>query len=130
MIICLIHAADNSEDGNLPSENIPDSHLMVKIPSEEVDATGPQETAEGKSEDLRRSTDTKAVRRNKWKPEEIKILIKKRSEMDEKFRRVKARMVLWEEISADLLAHGVDRSPAQCKSLWSSLVQKYEVSDN
>ncbi|CAA6668305.1 unnamed protein product [Spirodela intermedia] len=68
-----------------------------------------------------------AAKRNKWKPEEIKKLIEKRSELDDRFRAVKARMVLWEEISANLLQRGVDRSPGQCKSLWSSLVQKYEV---
>lgn len=36
-------------------------------------------------------------------------------------------MALWEEISENLLANGITRSPGQCKSLWTSLVQKYEV---
>ncbi|XP_078447143.1 RNA-metabolising metallo-beta-lactamase family protein isoform X2 [Wolffia australiana] len=66
------------------------------------------------------------VKRNKWKPEEVKMLIEKRRELDDKFKTVKARMVLWEEISNSLSLQGIDRSPAQCKSLWSSLAQKYE----
>ncbi|KAJ0972361.1 hypothetical protein J5N97_020320 [Dioscorea zingiberensis] len=70
----------------------------------------------------------KSAKRNKWKPEEIKRLIKKRTELDSRFQTAKARMVLWEEISADLLSHGINRSPPQCKSLWASLVQKYEAS--
>ncbi|XP_042398633.1 ribonuclease J-like [Zingiber officinale] len=70
----------------------------------------------------------KALKRNKWKPEEVKRLIKLRVGMDNKFQTVKARMVLWEEISADMLHDGINRSPAQCKSLWTSLVQKYEES--
>lgn len=34
--------------------------------------------------------------------------------------------VIWEEISASLFEHGIDRGPDQCKSLWASLVTKYE----
>lgn len=70
---------------------------------------------------------SKPVKRNKWKPEEVKKLIKIRRELHSRFQVVKGRMALWEEISRDLLADGFNRSPGQCKSLWSSLVQKYEV---
>ncbi|RWW10619.1 hypothetical protein GW17_00025829 [Ensete ventricosum] len=70
----------------------------------------------------------KSTKRNKWKHEEVKRLIILRAGLDSKFRSVKARMVLWEEITTDMLNHGINRSPAQCKSLWASLVQKYEVS--
>ncbi|XP_072964820.1 ribonuclease J [Typha angustifolia] len=70
----------------------------------------------------------KSAKRNKWKPEEIKRLIKLRAELDSKFKAVKARMVLWEEISSNMLADGMSRTPSQCKSLWASLVQKYEES--
>lgn len=69
----------------------------------------------------------KSAKRNKWKPEEIKRLIKMRGDLDSKFRTTKARMVLWEEISDDMMSHGITRTPAQCKSLWASLIQKYEV---
>lgn len=72
----------------------------------------------------------KSAKRNKWKPEEIKRLIKKRAELDERFQAVKGRMILWEEVSTSLMVHGIDRTPAQCKSLWASLVQKYEESKN
>ncbi|XP_020104756.1 uncharacterized protein LOC109721501 isoform X3 [Ananas comosus] len=70
----------------------------------------------------------KSAKRNKWKPEEIKRLIKMRGDLDNKFQTTKARMVLWEEISDDMMSHGITRTPAQCKSLWASLVQKYEES--
>ncbi|XP_044950966.1 ribonuclease J isoform X2 [Hordeum vulgare subsp. vulgare] len=70
----------------------------------------------------------KSSRKNKWKPEEIKSLIQLRGEMDEKFQSVKGRMVLWEEISGSLLKQGITRTPAQCKSVWTSLLQKYEES--
>ncbi|KAM0913691.1 hypothetical protein ACQ4PT_011979 [Festuca glaucescens] len=70
----------------------------------------------------------KPSRKNKWKPEEIKSLIQLRGEMNEKFQSVKGRMVLWEEISGNMLEQGITRTPAQCKSLWTSLVQKYEES--
>ncbi|CAO1942149.1 unnamed protein product [Urochloa humidicola] len=70
----------------------------------------------------------KSSKKNKWKPEEIKRLIQMRGEMNEKFQSVKGRMVLWEEISMSLMNQGISRTPAQCKSLWTSLVQKYEES--
>lgn len=69
----------------------------------------------------------RSSKRKKWKPEEIKRLIKKRAELDDRFQAVKGRMILWEEVSASLSDHGINRTPAQCKSLWASLVQKYEV---
>lgn len=69
----------------------------------------------------------KPVKRNKWKPEEIKKLIELRGELHVRFQVAKGRMALWEEISASMLANGLNRSPGQCKSLWASLVQKYEV---
>ncbi|RLM79420.1 ribonuclease J isoform X1 [Panicum miliaceum] len=70
----------------------------------------------------------KSSKKNKWKPEEIKSLIQMRGEMNEKFQSVKGRMVLWEDISGSLMNQGISRTPAQCKSLWTSLVQKYEES--
>lgn len=70
---------------------------------------------------------SKPMKRNKWKPEEIKKLIKFRGELNSRFQVVRGRMALWEEISANLLADGISRSPGQCKSLWASLTQKYEV---
>ncbi|XP_039059328.1 ribonuclease J-like isoform X3 [Hibiscus syriacus] len=68
----------------------------------------------------------KPAKRNKWKPEELKKLIEMRGELHGRFQVVKGRMVLWEEVSANLSADGVNRSPMQCKSTWASLVQKYE----
>lgn len=68
----------------------------------------------------------KPMKRNKWKPEEVKKLISMRGELHSKFQVVKRRMALWEEIATNLLADGIDRTPGQCKSLWTSLVQKYQ----
>lgn len=70
---------------------------------------------------------SKGVRRNKWRPEEVKKLIKMRGELHSKFQIVKGRMALWKEISTHLANEGFNRSPSQCKSRWSSLLQKYEV---
>lgn len=70
----------------------------------------------------------KPLKRNRWKPEEVKKLIKFRGELNSRFQVVKGRMALWEEISENLSIEGFSRSPGQCKSLWASLVQKYEES--
>ncbi|OMO84067.1 Beta-lactamase-like protein [Corchorus capsularis] len=75
-----------------------------------------------------RPKSSKSAKRNKWKPEEVKKLIKMRGELNSRFQVVKKRMALWEEISLSLSADGFTRSPGQCKSLWASLVQKYEES--
>lgn len=71
---------------------------------------------------------SKGVRRNKWRPEEVKKLIKMRGELHSKFQVVKGRMALWKEISTHLANEGFNRTPSQCKSRWSSLLQKYEES--
>ncbi|KAM1209523.1 hypothetical protein ACFX2J_015046 [Malus domestica] len=71
---------------------------------------------------------SKPVKRNKWKTDEVQKLITMRGKLRSRFQVVKGRMALWEEISRNLLADGINRSPGQCKSLWASLVQKYEES--
>ncbi|KAG4943186.1 hypothetical protein JHK82_047360 [Glycine max] len=73
---------------------------------------------------------SKSAKRNKWKHEEVKKLIDMRGELNDRFQVVKGRMALWEEISQNLLANGISRSPGQCKSLWTSLLQKYEEVKN
>ncbi|KAL1333766.1 ribonuclease J isoform X1 [Arachis hypogaea] len=73
---------------------------------------------------------SKSAKRNKWKPEEIKKLIDMRGELHDRFQVVKGRMALWEEVSRNLSANGISRSPGQCKSLWTSLLQKYEEVKN
>ncbi|KDP30936.1 hypothetical protein JCGZ_11312 [Jatropha curcas] len=71
---------------------------------------------------------SKRLKKNKWKPEEVKKLIKMRGKLHDRFQVAKGRMILWEEISNSLIIDGINRSPAQCKSLWASLLQKYEES--
>lgn len=70
---------------------------------------------------------SKSVRKNKWKEEEVKKLIGMHRELNDRFQPVKGRNVLWEEISKNLLAYGINKNPGQCKSMWTSLLQKYEV---
>ncbi|KAG6401886.1 hypothetical protein SASPL_138754 [Salvia splendens] len=99
------------------------------LPAAEVKEKGKDERSEvdpGLPD--QRAKSSKTVKRNKWRPEEIKKLIKVRGELHIRFQVQKGRMALWEEISSNLLAVGVSRSPGQCKSLWTSLVQKYEES--
>ncbi|EPS67461.1 hypothetical protein M569_07313, partial [Genlisea aurea] len=76
---------------------------------------------------LRKKT---AAKRNKWRPEEVKKLIEMRRKLHAEFQVVKGRMALWEEISSGLMVNGTTRTPGQCKSLWASLVQKYEEIKN
>lgn len=98
-------------------------------PSEENGDGSPLQEQLHDSSDLSKSKlkSSKSMTRNKWKPEEVKKLIKMRGELNSKFQVLKGRMALWQEISSNLLSDGISRSPGQCKSLWASLVQKYEV---
>lgn len=64
-------------------------------------------------------------KRGKWKQHETLKLIEMRGNMENRFKTEKEK-VIWEEISASLFEHGIDRGPDQCKSLWASLVTKYE----
>lgn len=94
---------------------------MKKDDSEDIDEAKSEETSNSEPKL------SKSVKRNKWKTEEVKKLIGMRGELSDRFQVVKGRMALWEEISQKLLADGISRSPGQCKSLWTSLVVKYEV---
>ncbi|KAH1126359.1 hypothetical protein AAZX31_06G163500 [Glycine max] len=93
---------------------------LKKDDSEDIDEAKSEETSNSEAKS------SKSVKRNKWKTEEVKKLIGMREELSERFQVVKGRMALWEEISQKLLADGICRSPGQCKSLWTSLVVKYE----
>ena len=96
---------------------------MNKLKEDVMDSSD-DDLLENENSRLKRS---KSVKWNKWKPEEVKSLIKMRGELHSRFQVVRGRMALWEEISTNLMADGINRSPGQCKSLWTSLVQKYEV---
>lgn len=106
----------------------------VLIPQEEQQMSELEEdgTEISDNDSLERSSSqpkpSKGVRRNKWRPEEVKKLIKMRGELHSKFQVVKGRMALWKEISTHLANEGFNRTPSQCKSRWSSLLQKYEES--
>lgn len=97
---------------------------------EQTDMKTDEEVSEADSGEMQTSTSkhSKTTKRNKWRPEEIKKLIRLRGELHERFQVVRGRMALWEEISSSLSADGLNRTPGQCKSLWASLVQKYEES--
>ncbi|CAN6449094.1 unnamed protein product [Victoria cruziana] len=107
----------SSENGSMPEEY-----------SRRDESSGSSTSKSGAAEP--QPTSSPRGKRNKWKPEEITRLIKLRIGMDSQFQSVRSRMVLWEEISTKMLDHGIDRTPAQCKSLWTSLVQKYEEHKN
>ncbi|KAL0318867.1 UNVERIFIED_CONTAM: Ribonuclease J [Sesamum angustifolium] len=102
------------DSGLLPAA---DHQEKAKEESTELDSVLPKS----------RQTPSKTAKRNKWKPEEVRKLIKLRGKLHSRFQVLKGRMALWEEISSSLLLDGIGRSPGQCKSLWASLVQKYEV---
>ncbi|RDY14092.1 rnj, partial [Mucuna pruriens] len=112
-----------SADNGYVSQKEHKSNLK-KDYSEDVDKAKSEEMSNSESKS------SKSVKRNKWKAEEITKLIGMRGELHDRFQVVKGRMVLWEEISQKLLADGVSRSPGQCKSLWTSLVLKYEEIKN
>lgn len=110
------------------SEPIQAEHNGELLPAAEHSEKGKDERSEvDPGSPDQRAKSSKTVKRNKWRPEEIKKLIKVRGELHNRFQVQKGRMALWEEISSNLLADGISRSPGQCKSLWTSLVQKYEV---
>ncbi|XP_054806130.1 ribonuclease J isoform X2 [Prosopis cineraria] len=100
------------------------------IPRKQQDSQLMKDDSEDSGETKSEPMPSKTAKRNKWKPEEVKKLIVMRGELHERFQVVKGRMVLWEEISQKLLADGIHRSPGQCKSLWTSLIQKYEEIKN
>lgn len=135
----ILDLEDSSSHASTKSEDLSESLEGPLATQLSTDASGStpevyravSENQKSLFEEILKSSDpqpvaAKPARRNKWKHEEIKMLIKRRGELDSKFKAVKGRMVLWEEISGGLLNHGIDRSPSQCKSLWASLLQKYE----
>ncbi|KAF8112548.1 hypothetical protein N665_0063s0034 [Sinapis alba] len=105
------------------TENV-DKLTDAETKTEESESS--REEEEEDTSDSQTKSSTKRVRRNKWKPEEVKKVIRMRGELHSRFQVVKGRMALWEEISSNLSAEGINRSPGQCKSLWASLIQKYE----
>ncbi|KAK1564362.1 hypothetical protein Q3G72_001574 [Acer saccharum] len=142
--------SSSSNFGERPSHNSEDSDDFWKsfiAPSSSIDNSVKDNNALAAQEKQRSEVDTddngsseddslesaqpkssKTVKRNKWKPEEVKKLIKMRGELHSRFQVVKGRMALWKEISTHFMSEGINRSPGQCKSLWASLLQKYEES--
>ncbi|KAJ1396228.1 Zn-dependent metallo-hydrolase, RNA specificity domain [Sesbania bispinosa] len=107
-------------------------HVSQKEHKSNLKKDDSEDTSEAKSGEMPDSNhpSSKSVKKNKWKAEEVKKLISMRGELHDRFQVVKGRMALWEEISQNLLADGINRSPGQCKSLWTSLVLKYEEIKN
>lgn len=130
-----------SEDSDNFWKSFMDSSLgPTSEPGKSSDASGLTEDQIGNtigeevSEDESNESDdslskgSKSTKRNRWRSEEVKKLIRLRGDLHGRFQVARGRMALWEEISSSLLADGVNRTPGQCKSLWASLVQKYEES--
>ncbi|KAI3455000.1 hypothetical protein Pfo_011663 [Paulownia fortunei] len=91
----------NQSEGN--SDLLPEAENSEKATEEstELDSGLPKS----------RLKPSKTAKRNKWKPEEVKKLIKLRGELHSRFQVLKGRMALWEEISTSLLLDGISRSP-------------------
>lgn len=103
--------------------------VVSSLTEESTDKSRGGSVSEDESDEtLSRTSKRSKSTRNKWKPEEVKKLIMLRGELHDRFQVVRGRMALWEEVSSSLSAEGFNRTPGQCKSLWASLVQKYEVS--
>ncbi|CAA2933668.1 ribonuclease J isoform X2 [Olea europaea subsp. europaea] len=105
--------SSSSEPENSPNE--PERDEVARMENSELDPSTPKSRLKPKT-----------AKRNKWKPEEVKQLIELRGELHSRFQVLRGRMALWEEISSNLLSDGITRSAGQCKSLWTSLIQKYE----
>ncbi|KAE9587433.1 putative beta-lactamase transcription factor MYB family [Lupinus albus] len=124
---------DSSEDtDDAQSEEMSNSEPKSEEKSNSELKSEEKSNSEPKSEETSNSEpkSSKPVKRNKWKPEEVKKVIGMREELHDRFQIVKGRMTLWEEISQTLLTDGISRSAGQCKSLWTSLVLKYEELKN
>ncbi|KAH8492879.1 hypothetical protein H0E87_022213 [Populus deltoides] len=134
------HSSDSEDQDDFQKSSVPSSSAVNELVKSDESLVPPGEQMNKLKEDVVDSSDddllenensrlkrSKSVKRNKWKPEEVKSLIKMRGELHSRFQVVRGRMALWEEISTNLMADGINRSPGQCKSLWTSLVQKYEV---
>ncbi|GJU30255.1 RNA-metabolising metallo-beta-lactamase family protein [Tanacetum coccineum] len=126
-----------NNDGLLSEEETPTSSDSAGSSVSDVESSDNFWKAHMKPESVDQSEDDsndsnakKPIKRNRWKPEEVRKFIKFRGELNTRFQVVKGRMALWEEISVNLSNEGFSRSPGQCKSLWASLVQKYEESKN
>ncbi|XP_061957261.1 ribonuclease J-like isoform X1 [Populus nigra] len=137
------HSSDSEDQDDFQKSSVPSSSPVNELVKSDESLVPPGEQMNKFKEDVVDSSDddslenensrlkrSKSVKRNKWKPEEVKSLIKMRGELHSRFQVVRGRMALWEEISTNLMADGINRSPGQCKSLWTSLVQKYEESKN
>ncbi|KAI5562909.1 hypothetical protein POPTR_015G093600v4 [Populus trichocarpa] len=134
------HSSDSENQDDFRKSFIPPSPVNELVKSDE-DLVPPWEHVNELKEDGTISSDddslenqnsrskgSRPVKRNKWKPEEVKSLIKMRGELHSRFQVVRGRMALWEEISTNLMADGINHSPGQCKYLWTSLAKKYEES--
>ncbi|KAJ6375396.1 hypothetical protein OIU77_000386 [Salix suchowensis] len=135
------HSSDSEDQDDFQKSFVPSSSQVNELVKSDESLVPPGEQMNKLKEDGVDSSDdgllenqnsspkrSKSVKRNKWKPEEVKSLIKMRGELHSRFQVVRGRMALWEEISTNFMADGINRSPGQCKSLWTSLVQKYEES--
>ncbi|KAI5408054.1 ribonuclease J isoform X2 [Lathyrus oleraceus] len=120
--IASVEKSNKANNGYVPLKEYKSN--LKQDDSEDIDEAKSEEISNAEPES------SKSVKKNKWKAEEVKKLIDLRSDLHDRFKVVKGRMALWEEISQSLLADGISRSPAQCKSRWTSLVLKYEEIKN
>ncbi|KAL2515109.1 RNA-metabolising metallo-beta-lactamase family protein [Forsythia ovata] len=121
---------DVDDDRLLDEEETSTKGNSDLLPEQEQKEAAKTESSELDSSTPKSRLKPKTAKRNKWKSEEVKKLIELRGELHSRFQVLRGRMALWEEISSNLLSDGMTRSAGQCKSLWTSLVQKYEECKN
>ncbi|XP_077217117.1 uncharacterized protein LOC143851536 [Tasmannia lanceolata] len=69
-------------------------------------------------------------RSKNWKRTEVLLLIKLRTEMEERFAKSTRRAGLWDEVAELLCAEGVKRDGKQCREKWDKLMAEFkDVSD-
>ncbi|KAL9243400.1 hypothetical protein vseg_017293 [Gypsophila vaccaria] len=118
------------ESTSIPTSELDENSTASGLPEQNMDEKVGEEVNKDEHTELPNSPleASKSTKRNRWKSDEVKKLIKLRGELHDRFQVARGRMALWEEISSSLLVDGFNRTPGQCKSLWASLVQKYEES--
>ncbi|KAJ7553257.1 hypothetical protein O6H91_06G089900 [Diphasiastrum complanatum] len=104
-----------------------ESSDLIPVPSASSCIRG--DTINDDLEKITESVDSKSsqMKKNRWKPSEIVKLIELRSQMECEFEKAKIKKPLWETISSHLSNSGHERNYGQCKSMWVSLVTKYET---
>lgn len=91
------------------------------------ETTQTQATSDNESDDgMGELSDGPSVtKRQRWKTPEIWVLFQVRSRMEQQFEATRQKKALWEVVATSLAEQGVNRTPDQCKYMWTSLLKKH-----